>query len=223
MKYELVLFDLDGTLTNTLSAICKIINTTMEELNLKQYSLEETGRFIGHGIQGIVEKIFEAGHYDRAVIDPEKMLEIIRKNYKKYYNYNVELYDGIGGLLDFLTENKIKMGIVTNKDHQLALETVEKNLSKWNFIEIIGAKDGEYPRKPDPYGINLISKKYSIPKSKILYAGDMSVDIRTAENAGVDVVYCNWGFGAAQQEKGINEEIRVSSPEEMIKRISYKS
>ena len=82
MKYDLVLFDLDGTLVDTLEAITKITNCAMEELGLKQYSLIEGRHLIGNGVPGIVEKVFEMEKYDENKISKEKMLEIIRKYYK---------------------------------------------------------------------------------------------------------------------------------------------
>ena len=154
MKYKLVLFDLDGTLTDTLEAIVKSVNSAFEELNLKTYSLAECSGLIGNGIAGIADKVFAMEKYDENTVTPEIMKKILRKHYSKHYNYNVKLYEGIGDLLDFLEENNIKAGIVTNKDYELALDTVEKNLSKWKFVDIIGASDKEHPRKPSSYGID---------------------------------------------------------------------
>lgn len=209
MKYELILFDLDGTLVNTLLAITKTVNCALEELNLKTYSVEKAQNLIGHGVQGIVEKITKLENYN---INKDKLAEIIRKYYEIYFNYDVKLYDGIDKLLDYLEKNKIKKGIITNKDHNLAIETVEKNLKKWNFVEIIGADDEKYPRKPNPYNVNVISEKLNINKNKILYVGDMEIDVETAKNAGVDVVYCNWGFGE-------NKEDGINNVEELIEKL----
>ena len=219
MKYKLVLFDLDGTLTDTLEAIAKSVNSAFEELNLKTYSLEECSELIGNGIAGIADKVFAMEKYDENTITPEVMKEILRKHYGKHYNYNVKLYGGIEKLLDFLEENNIKVGIVTNKDHGLALDTVEKNLAKWKFVDIIGASDKEHPRKPSSYGIDKISEETGIGKEEILYVGDMDVDVQTAKNSGVDIVYCNWGFGKLKGEKNIPESIKVDTVNEIIEKI----
>ena len=219
MKYELILFDLDGTLIDTLEAISKVINMTMKEMNLKNYSLEESREYIGYGVKGIVDRIFYVEKYDDNKVNPKKMLEIIKKYYKVYFNYNVKLYDNIEILLDFINDNNIKMGIVTNKDNDLAVKTANENLSKWKFIEVVGANDDKHPRKPDPYGVNMISEKYNISKEKILFVGDMKVDVETAKNAKVDIVYCNWGFGAGKKEKDIDEKIKVSTVDELIEKI----
>ena len=216
MKYKLVLFDLDGTLTDTLEAIAKSVNSAFEELNLKTYRLAECSGLIGNGIAGIADKVFAMEKYDENTVTPEMMKKILRS---KHYNYNVKLYEGIGDLLDFLEENNIKAGIVTNKDHELALDTVEKKLSKWKFVDIIGASDKEHPRKPSSYGIDKISEETGIGKEEILYVGDMDVDVQTAKNSGVDIVYCNWGFGKLKGEKNIPENIKVDTVNEIIEKI----
>ena len=139
---------------------------TMKEMNLKNYSLEESREYIGYGVKGIVDRIFYVEKYDDNKVNPKKMLEIIKKHYKVYFNYNVKLYDNIEILLYFINDNNIKMGIVTNKDNDLAVKTANENLSKWKFIEVVGANDDKHPRKPDPYGVNMISEKYNISKEK---------------------------------------------------------
>ena len=219
MKYKLVLFDLDGTLTDTLEAIAKSVNSAFEELNLKTYSLAECSGLIGNGIAGIADKVFAMEKYDENTVTPEIMKKILRKHYSKHYNYNVKLYEGIDKLLDFLEGNNIEAGIVTNKDHELALDTVKKNLSKWKFVHIIGASDKEHPRKPSSYGIDKISEETGIGKEEILYVGDMDVDVQTAKNSGVDIVYCNWGFGKLKGEKNIPESIKVDTVNEIIDKI----
>ncbi len=216
MKYDLVLFDLDGTLINTLEAIGKTVNSCLEEMGLKTYSLKKFNELIGHGVAGIVEKIFLLEGYDEDTVNPDEVIKNIRKYYEKYYNYNVNIYKGIDRLLDFLEENSIGKGIVTNKDHRLAVKTVEKNLSKWKFEDIIGADDANYPRKPHPYGIEKMMKQTGVNRERVLYIGDMETDVKTAENAGVDIIYCNWGFGNVKGEKDIPEEIRVDNVEEVI-------
>ena len=196
MKYKLVLFDLDGTLTDTLEAIAKSVNSAFEELNLKTYTLTECSRLIGNGIAGIADKVFAMEKYDENTITPEVMKEILRKHYGKHYNYNVKLYGGIE-----------------------KLDTVEKNLSKWKFVDIIGASDKEHPRKPSSYGIDKISEETGIKKEEILYVGDMDVDVQTAKNSGVDIVYCKWGFGTLKGEENIPEDIKVDTVNEIIEKI----
>lgn len=219
MKYDLVLFDLDGTLVNTVEAISKSVNCAMEELGLKTYSVEYCYNLIGHGVAGIIDRVFELEKYNPEELNKEKAKEVVRKYYKKYFDYNVFLYPEIDKLMNFLEKNNIKKGIVTNKDQELATATVKSHLEKWSYTDIIGSDDKNHPRKPDSYGVDKISKELGIPKNRILYVGDMEVDVKTAENSGTDIVYCNWGFGENKKEKNIPENIKVSSVDELIAKI----
>lgn len=217
MKYDLVIFDLDGTLMDTSKSITKTVNSAMEELGKKQYSANECVKFVGGGVSGLARNILGKEKYDD--IMNEEMEKVIRKYYDIYFDYGVEPYEGIPELLDFLEQNGVKKGIVTNKDHQTALSAVDKKLSKWKFDGIFGSNEKEYPNKPNPYNVDKMAQNLNISKEKILFVGDMLVDINTAKNAGVDIVYCKWGFGEVKGETGISEDVKVSDVQEIIKKI----
>ena len=217
MKYELVIFDLDGTLMDTSKSITKTVNSAMEELGKKQYSINECVKFVGGGVSGLARNILGKEKYED--VTNEEMEKVIRKYYDIYFDYGVEPYEGIPDLLDFLEQNGVKKGIVTNKDHETALSAVDKKLSKWKFDGIFGSNEKEYPNKPNPYNVDKMAKNLNISKEKILFVGDMLVDVNTAKNAGVDIVYCKWGFGEVKGETGINEDVKVSDVQEIIKKI----
>ncbi len=217
MKYDLVIFDLDGTLMDTSKSITKTVNSAMEELGKKQYSIGECVKFVGGGVSGLAQNILGKEKYED--ITNEEMEKVIRKYYDIYFDYGVEPYEGIPELLDFLTKNNIKKGIVTNKDHETALSAVEKKLSKWRFDGIFGSNEKEYPNKPNPYNVDRMAQDLNVSKDKILFIGDMLVDVNTAKNAGVDIVYCKWGFGEVKGETGISEDVKVSDVQEIIKKI----
>ena len=217
MKYELVIFDLDGTLLDTSKSITKTVNSAMEELGKKQYSVNECVKFVGGGVTGLAENILKKEKYED--IEKDEFKKVIRKYYNIYFDYGVDLYDGIADLLDFLEENGIKKGIVTNKDHSTALSAVKEKLAKWKFDGIFGSNEKEYPNKPNPYNVDKMGKELKIPKNKILFVGDMLVDVNTAKNAGIDIAYCKWGFGEIKGESGIDESVKVSEVEEIIEKI----
>ena len=217
MNYDLVIFDLDGTLMDTSKSITKTVNSAMEELGKKQYSANECVKFVGGGVSGLARNILGKEKYED--VTNEEMEKVIRKYYDIYFDYGVEPYEGIPELLDFLTEKNIKKGIVTNKDHETALSAVEKKLSKWRFDGIFGSNEKEYPNKPNPYNVDRMAQDLNVSKDKILFIGDMLVDVNTAKNAGVDIVYCKWGFGEVKGETGISEDVKVSDVQEIIKKI----
>ena len=217
MKYDLVIFDLDGTLMDTSKSITKTVNSAMEELGKKQYSIDECVKFVGGGVSGLARNILGKEKYTD--VTNEEMEKVIRKYYDIYFDYGVEPYEGIPELLDFLEQNGVKKGIVTNKDHETALSAVDKKLSKWKFDGIFGSNEKEYPNKPNPYNVDKIAQNLNISKEKILFVGDMLVDVNTAKNAGIDIVYCKWGFGEVKGEDWIDEDVKVSSVQEIIERI----
>ena len=217
MKYDLVIFDLDGTLMDTSKSITKTVNSAMEELGKKQYSANECVKFVGGGVSGLARNILGKEKYED--VTNEEMEKVIRKYYDIYFDYGVEPYEGISELLDFLEQNGVKKGIVTNKDHETALSAVDKKLSKWKFDGIFGSNEKEYPNKPNPYNVDKMAQNLNISKEKILFVGDMLVDVNTAKNAGIDIVYCKWGFGEVKGEIGIDEDVKVSDVQEIMKRI----
>ena len=127
MKYDLVIFDLDGTLMDTSKSITKTVNSAMEELRKKQYSIDECVKFVGGGVSGLARNILGKEKYTD--VTNEEMEKVIRKYYDIYFDYGVEPYEEIPELLDFLEQNGVKKGIVTNKDHETALSAVDKKLS----------------------------------------------------------------------------------------------
>ena len=211
MSFKMAIFDLDGTLVDSLEAISKLANLAFEEMGMDTYSLEMCRTLIGHGVAGIADKALPEGSSPEL---KEKLVAVIRKYYEKYWDYNLHLYAGISELLDGLTEKGILLAINTNKDQRFADETVEKTLKKWKFTNITGAVDGK-PRKPKPDGIEAILHEHGIKREEALYIGDMRVDVETAKNAGVYSVFCEWGFGSSETLDLI-PDLTVKKPEEIL-------
>lgn len=211
MGFKIAIFDLDGTLVDSLEAISKLANLAFEELGMETFSLEMSKTLIGHGVVGIADKVLPKNcDLERR----DKVIEAIRRYYEKYWDYNLKLYDGIGELLDKLTKKGIKLAINTNKDQRFADETVKRVLKKWKFTNVIGAVDGK-PRKPKPNGIEYILEENGISKSEAVYIGDMKVDIETAKNADVYGIFCEWGFGDAETLE-LEPSLIVKKPKEIL-------
>ncbi len=211
MSFKMAIFDLDGTLVDSLEAISKLANLAFEEMGMDTYSPEMCRTLIGHGVAGIADKALPEGSSPEL---KEKLVAVIRKYYEKYWDYNLHLYAGISELLDGLTEKGILLAINTNKDQRFADETVEKTLKNWKFTNITGAVDGK-PRKPKPDGIEAILHEHGIKREEALYIGDMRVDVETAKNAGVYSVFCEWGFGSSETLDLI-PDLTVKKPEEIL-------
>lgn len=212
MNADVVLFDLDGTLVNTIPAIAYAFNEVLKEFSYKVYEVFEYQNFVGGGFYVVFDRIAKLQNIKE---DKEFFVSKVRKVYEENMLKDIKLYNGIDRLLDILTENKVKIGIITNKDHNMAIEHTKTILSKWNFEFILGASEKNlYPTKPDPYGVNLVILK-GYKKEKIVFVGDMSVDYMTAQNAGVRYIHCTWGY----DKKNRYEEHEVFDVDAIIKRL----
>lgn len=195
-----VVFDLDGTLLNTLEALSYCISLTMEHFGLKSIDKEHTRYFVGEGARKFV---------DRALIyNGDKKLKLADKAYKVYDEIfardclkDVKPYDGILELLSNLKSMNIKTVVLSNKSQ----EGVEKNIytiiGEGVFDSIYGERPG-IPKKPDPTALNLIIKELGVSKDEILYVGDTATDMQTAVGAGVKSIGVLWGF---RDEKELRE------------------
>ncbi|WP_073508340.1 HAD family hydrolase [Streptobacillus notomytis] len=217
MKKKLVIFDLDGTLLNSIYAIANATNKALMHFGLKTYEAVEYNHFVGNGLRRLVEMIIEKENHDKSV---NEIMEVLLKIYDKEYDYNLKPYDGIEKLLDYLTSNDIKFAVVTNKDQDLAVKScMIDELKSYNFYKIIGVDpDKIHERKPSNINILRLRDELNLKNEEILFVGDMLVDKETAKNSNIDFIYCNWGFGQVKGEEGIEENTRVSTVDEIIEK-----
>lgn len=214
---KLVIFDLDGTLLNSIYAIANATNKALEFFNLKTYDVEEYNNFVGGGLRQLVELIVDKEKY---TIKSEDIVEKLLEIYQIEYGYNLVEYEGIEKLLSYLDEKNIKYAIITNKDQDLAEKSVEITpLSKYNFYKIIGVDPLNIEdKKPNPVNVDRLIEELKIDRKDVLFVGDMLVDYNTAKNADIDFAYCNWGFGNIKGEKGIDSKYKFNKVEEIIER-----
>ena len=217
MKKELLIFDLDGTLLDSLKAIANSTNKALSFYGLKTYDYKEYIYFIGKGLRTLVEKIIEKEGYSNSV---DEILDKLIEFYEKEYDYELFAYKGINKLLSYLDGNNIKYAVVTNKVDDLAKKAVlVKDLERFKFSDVIGVDNNKLDeKKPNPINVLRLIEKYNTTKEKTLFVGDMIVDYNTAMNAGVDFAYCNWGFGSLKNEEGIPDNLKFNTIEEIIKR-----
>ncbi len=195
MKYKLVVFDMDGTILNTLEDLTDSVNYTMEKMNFPTHSIDEVRNFVGNGIAKLIERSLPK-NTEKLVF--EKALEEFTKYYKTHSAIKTAPYDGINELLKKLKEKNIVTAVNTNKIEPAAIDLCNDYFPSL-FDVIVGNKDG-VPAKPAPDGIYEIVekaselKKIKINKNEIAYIGDSDVDLQTGINAGVDVIGVDWGF-----------------------------
>lgn len=187
--YKCVIFDLDGTLLNTLDDLAAAGNYALKCLGLPAYETEKYKYFVGNGIPMLIHRIL-------ADNDNNEMFEKAHRLFSEYYSQHnsdkTRPYDGINELLTELKNKGIKIGVATNKDHIFS-EKLIKNFFGENVDIVCGSKD-DIPKKPDPYSVNYIINTLGVDKKDVLYVGDSNVDMQLAKNAGVVSCGVLWGF-----------------------------
>ena len=190
MKYDTILFDLDGTLLYTLEDLTDAVNHTLEEYGQPTHSLEAVRSFVGNGLRLLAARVLAEGEdYER--------FEDFFKDFVAYYNSHNRIktkpYPGILETTGKLADLGVKMAIVTNKG-QTATDSLMEDYFKPAITVAIG-DDGVHKRKPDPEPIDMALKALGVEdRSKVLYIGDSDVDATTAENSNLDYVLCTYGF-----------------------------
>ncbi|PXY03280.1 HAD family hydrolase [Marinifilum breve] len=191
MMIKGVIFDLDGTLANSIEDIADSMNQVLEENNFPTHDYATYKTFVGRGVKTLVEKSLPLENRDTTEI--EKNFDRMMQVYDENCIVKTCLYPGIKDLLDALSERNIKISVFSNKANELTQKVVKVLLADWKLEYVLGA-GGDIPRKPDPKGAILISEKMRIDPSELMYIGDSGVDMATAQNSGMHAVGVLWGF-----------------------------
>lgn len=208
--YRCCMFDLDGTLVNTIHALTRTINLTLARYGLGPIQDENTKVFVGDGYKKFVERALsycgdvELSHLESAVYTYDAL-------FKENSLYRIEAYDGMKELLDRLKAEGIKIAVVTNKGHERAIENIELVYGREYFDLITGEQDG-VRRKPDPAMALMTAEKLGVMPSECLYFGDTNTDMKTGINAGMDTVGVTWGFRGRSELEAFHPKFIIDKP-----------
>ncbi len=196
-----IIFDLDGTLLNTLADIADSVNRTLAEYHFPIHPSDAYRFFIGSGWKLLVTRALPENQRSEQLI-AECVLRS-SKIYQDNWNKQTRLYEGIPELLDNLLRKKIPLAVLSNKPHDFMLKCADFYLRKWQFKILMGQRDN-FPLKPDPASALEVAKRIGLPPAAFLLVGDSAVDIETAKAAGMHPVGAAWGFRGPQelQESG---------------------
>lgn len=215
MKYETVIFDLDGTLVDTLDDLTDSVNFALSSLGFPKRSREEVRSFVGNGVRKLIYLSVPEGTDEDT---SEKCLDVFRGHYKNNSRNKTKPYDGIDEMLKKLCEAGVKTAVVTNKMQAAAKDIVEFYFGD-KILLTVGQIDG-VAQKPNPDGVLLVLEKLAVEKEKAVYVGDSEVDCLTAHNAGVNCIGVTWGFRSAQTLKESGAKIIVDEPLQILKEIN---
>ena len=203
-KYKTILFDLDGTLLDTITDITNSINNTLIKYNFdKKYTTDDVCRFIGDGAIKLINRVLSRLNVSK------DLEEAFFKDYCKTYSAHrydlTKPFDGIINVINELIKKDYRLGIISNKPHNDTLGVV--NLYFKDMFDIVYGKQDGVPTKPNPEIFNLIKDKYNINEEETLYIGDMKVDIEFAKNVKIDVCIVSYGYGKINKNIGQNYTI----------------
>lgn len=209
---DVVLFDLDGTLVDSLTDLADSMNRVLTRQGLPPHPVQAYRYFVGDGIVNLVQRALPAKARQQDFI--EECARKMRQEYASHWGDTTRPYPGIAELLDALTNRGIALAILSNKPDELTQEVVRTLLPGWHFTAVAGARE-TIPRKPDPAGaLRIASLLHREPKD-FLYLGDTNTDMQTARAAQMFAVGALWGFRTAAELQENGAQALLSVPLEL--------
>ena len=211
---KLCIFDLDGTLINSLYDLADAMNYALKKNGFETHDREKYRYMVGNGISVLA---------DRAMVVPEGTDSDIKNrilaDFSEYYNeHNTDLtvpYDGIPEMLDELEKRNIRFCVLSNKPDIFTKQIVNDPFPGKKFAEVMG-KRYEFPRKPDPTSVFAILKELDVKAEDCLYIGDSNIDMQTAANAGITSIGVSWGFRPVSELKESGAAFIANKPQDIV-------
>lgn len=207
-------FDIDGTLLDTLDNLSNCVSEAMEHFGYARISRDDTRYFVGDGYQKLVERaLIKSGDTNRMHF--EEACKVYRDIFQKKCLYKVKAYDGIKDALNALKEHGILMGVLSNKPQRGASECMDLVFGENYFSRVLGESEGS-PRKPDPTMLLKMLREFGVRKEEVMYFGDTNTDMQTGKSAGVITVGVSWGFREIEELQSFSPEHIIHHPREIV-------
>lgn len=208
------IFDLDGTLTNTLESMTYSVNLTLEEMGLSKITKDQCRLFVGNGARVLIEKSLKAaGDTDASRI--EEGMEIYGRIFDRNCTYHVTPYEGIPEMLKVLKDKGIQLAVLSNKPDRQTVKVVKAIFGEELFDYAQGQKEG-IRRKPEPDGVWYLMEQMHVSKEECLYIGDSEVDAATGRNAGLKTIGVLWGFRDRKTLETAEVDDLIDRPDELL-------
>ena len=211
------IFDLDGTLTNTLESMTYSVNLTLEEMGLSKITKDQCRLFVGNGARVLIEKSLKAaGDTDASRI--EEGMEIYGRIFDRNCTYHVTPYEGIPEMLKALKDKGIQLAVLSNKPDRQTVKVVKAIFGEELFDYAQGQKEG-IRRKPEPDGVWYLMEQMHVSKEECLYIGDSEVDAATGRNAGLKTIGVLWGFRDRKTLETAGVDDLIDRPDELLQSV----
>ncbi|MDR1594347.1 MAG: HAD family hydrolase [Prevotellaceae bacterium] len=213
-KYKAIIFDLDGTLINSIPDIADSMNEVLSAYGYPQYNHNQYKYFVGNGIKKLVERCVPPEY-----ATPENIANIFRTMIDVYGNNCVNkthVYEGIYELLDDLSAKRVKMAILSNKTDSITQKIYDKLFRDCHFELVLGATDN-FPKKPNPASALFVAESLSVAPYEVFYLGDTSIDMETACSAGFFPAGASWGFRPAEELLSFGAKFIAETPNDCLR------
>jgi phosphoglycolate phosphatase len=213
MPFQAVLFDLDGTLLNTIDDLTDAMNVTLAGAGFPPRTVGECKVFVGEGAESFILRSLPEGRRDKQTL--AQVAPLYREAYTRNWACKTRPYEGVPELLDALAGRKLKLAVLSNKPDDFTRHMVEKLLPRWRFDAVVGARPSA-PKKPDPTVALQIADSLGVEPRRFLYLGDTNTDMQTALAAGMFPVGALWGFRTAEELRASGAKVLAAKPEDVI-------
>lgn len=214
IQYKAAIFDLDGTVADTVVSIATASNLTLEHVGLEPRPVEEYKFYAGDGADTLIQRaLLAAGDVEGALYG--EAYAYYQTIFEEYCTYKVKAFDGMKETLDTMKNEGLRLAVFTNKPHARAIRVLEEVFGEGYFDVILGQRPG-YPKKPDPTGLYDIMEVLAVEAKECIYVGDTNVDMQTGNQAGIFTVGVLWGFRDRQELEENHAHALVEHPEELL-------
>ena len=211
-NYQAVIFDLDGTLLNTIGDLADSCNHVLAAKGYSTYSTEQYKKFVGNGAAILMKRIHPEGTSQAELDDALVQFTVY---YEAHKDIKTAPYDGIPELLNQLKSQDLRLCVLSNKPHEISTQIVKQYFGE-NTFDIILGKSPDFPIKPDPASCNYLIGKLGLDKSSVLYVGDSNVDMQTARNADLTSCGVCWGFRSEAELRAEGAAFLAHTPDDIF-------
>lgn len=215
---KLVIFDLDGTLINSIYDLGDAVNNVLSRNGYKTHGLEKFYYFVGNGTTKLVERAVPQGTSEDEI---DKLHKQFLTEYDEHCLDKTDCYDGVKEMLSQLEQRGVLYAVASNKTDAFTKKIVKKLMGDKNFFDVVGALEG-VPKKPSPEIVFNIMNKAKLSPQEVIYVGDSDVDVVTGHNAGLEVCGCEWGFRGKEELLNAGCDYLLSKPDDLIEIINSK-
>jgi phosphoglycolate phosphatase len=213
MRFKAVIFDLDGTLLDTLEDIADAMNSVLARHGFPTHAVESYKTFVGDGVRNLARRTLPEDARDDGFVD--RFTAEMREAYARNWNHKTTPYPGVDEMLDALVARGAKLAILSNKPDDFTRMCVEELLPRWRFDVVLGHSD-DIPLKPDPTGPLEVARRLGVKPEQTLYVGDSGMDMEAARHAGMFPLGVLWGFRSRKELLDTGARALANHPRDIV-------